>query len=228
MRIKTKHHTNISQESIPDLAITEWKRKQDHFQKVKEDKRQILLLYRDIFDTVPSVSFPLVVLKLEYYLFRMTTNKAKWDAMSDKVKRNYDAAMAFNTNQLSDNLRELVVIDIKETKMAKVAVKKVDTNDNGNDSHKVRNTAHEFKRSVGKTLKLGIVQTWAHVFEKEKKWTDEVISEFMHKEFPDRKNKTFDNVSRTRYDYNAGRLTKGVPPKTPAVQFGKQETTKKK
>jgi hypothetical protein len=215
MKVKTKKTPPMP---IVDTSIQEWKKKLNYFNTIKDDKRKILLLYRDIFDVVPSSTLPLVVLKLQYYIWKKTMTQAEWDTKTDKTKKNYEIAMMLKTNGLSETLKDLVERDIKEEHMANMTVKKKiegaeKASSNGNGS------AHAFARVLGKTLKLGIVQTWAHIFDKEKKWTDEKISEFMKSEFPGRKNKTFDNVSRARYDYNAGRLTNGVPPKAKAVQF---------
>ena len=50
---------------------------------------------------------------------------------------------------------------------------------------------------LGLTLKKSVPETWVHVFiaQSKNKWTDEKISEFMHQEVPDLKNKSFDQVA---------------------------------
>ena len=197
-----------------------WRARLLEFQSNKEDQRQTLIFYRDLFGTIPNVPFPLVVLKLEYFLERKSIGEEAWGLKSDKTKLNYEASQSFQWQKLSETLRDLIALEVKEDNMAKVAVKKQAIASNGKKS-----VPAQFKRAVGKTLKLGIVQTWANVFQDHKTWTDAQISEFMHKEFPDRKNQTFDNVPRTRYDFNSGRLTKGIPPKTPAVAY-EPKTTK--
>lgn len=74
---------------------------------------------------------------------------------------------------------------------------------------------------VGLTLKKSVPETWVHVFSKQSKnkWTDEKISEFMHQEFPDLKNKAFDQVAGCRNHYNNGGYTKGEKPATKAVRY---------
>ncbi len=83
-----------------------------------------------------------------------------------------------------------------------------------------------FAKSSGKTLGLGIVQTWASIFQKNatcaksERMTDDQISAFMHKEFPDRKAKDFDRVQRVRSWYNRGGA--GEAPKVPSVPYDKE------
>lgn len=74
---------------------------------------------------------------------------------------------------------------------------------------------------LGLTLKKSVPETWVHVFiaQSKNKWTDEKISEFMHQEFPDLKNKAFDQVAGCRNHYNNGGYTKGVKPVTKAVRY---------
>lgn len=62
-------------------------------------------------------------------------------------------------------------------------------------------------RAVGKTLGLGTMQTWIQVFQQnaKKKLSDDQISKFMHKEFPDSTATDFDNVHRVRGFYNSGK-----------------------
>lgn len=66
---------------------------------------------------------------------------------------------------------------------------------------------------AGRTLGLKVRPTWVEVFKrnaKEKK-PDSALSAFMKKEFPDKKNKTFDQVNRVRADYNGGKFTASKP-----------------
>lgn len=74
---------------------------------------------------------------------------------------------------------------------------------------------------VGITLKKSVPETWVHVFKSnaKNKWTDEKISEFMHQEFPDLKNKAFDQVKGCRNHYNNGGYTKGEKPAVRAVGY---------
>lgn len=74
---------------------------------------------------------------------------------------------------------------------------------------------------VGVTLKKSVPETWVYVFKSnaKNKWTDEKISEFMHQEFPDLKNKAFDQVKGCRNHYNNGGYTKGEKPAVRAVGY---------
>lgn len=74
---------------------------------------------------------------------------------------------------------------------------------------------------IGLTLKKSVRDTWAYVLEHnvKTKWTDDKISEFMHKEFPDVKNKTFDQVNACRSLYNRGHFTKGIKPVRTSVRY---------
>lgn len=86
-------------------------------------------------------------------------------------------------------------------------------------------------RPVGKTTKVGIIQTWVHIFEKNealpktKKLSDGEITKFMQSEFPGRKSKVFETVNTVRSRYNRGILTKGKVPKVQSKRYdvgGKQ------
>lgn len=63
------------------------------------------------------------------------------------------------------------------------------------------------KRSVGRTFGLGTMATWIKLFQEnaKKKMTDDQISKFMHKEFPDSTATDFDNIQRVRTFYNSGK-----------------------
>ena len=68
-------------------------------------------------------------------------------------------------------------------------------------------------RPIGKTMGLGVEQTWVVVFRKNalasqrRKKTDEQITAFMKAEFPGRNSAVFDRVSSVRNKYNRGDLT---------------------
>ncbi len=94
-------------------------------------------------------------------------------------------------------------------------------------------------RLVGKRLKLGINQTWIHLFQEnerlaksDKAKTDAEITEFMYSEFPGRKSKVFAQVATCRSRYNRGVITGGEPPKIQSNPYNKEEkkekTSKKK
>lgn len=75
------------------------------------------------------------------------------------------------------------------------------------------------KREVGRTTKVGVVQTWCELFErnekapKNQKLTDEQISKQMHREFPGKASAIFDRAQLVRNRYNKGALTRGKLPK---------------
>lgn len=81
------------------------------------------------------------------------------------------------------------------------------------------------KKTVGLSLGLTIGQTWAHLFErnekcpKKDKLTDDAISEFIKKEFPDNTSKNMDQVPVVRNMYNIGRYTGGVVPKSKSRRY---------
>jgi len=84
------------------------------------------------------------------------------------------------------------------------------------------------KRIEGKTLKMGVNQTWVHLFQKNetlpgaKRLGDMEISEFLKKEFPDRHSRVFDAVPTVRSRYNRGLLTQGEKPKTQSNPYNKE------
>lgn len=82
-------------------------------------------------------------------------------------------------------------------------------------------------RTEGKTLKLGVGATWVHIFQKMKTLTDAQITDFMMKEFPERKSKTFEFPAYWRRVYNKGGLTKGVVPSVQSKEFEAPSDKKK-
>ncbi len=79
-------------------------------------------------------------------------------------------------------------------------------------------------RPEGKKWKLGIVKTWARLFDenetRKKPRTDAEISKFMHAEFPGRNSLVFDRVTLVRSRYNRGVLTNGKLPKKQSTRKG--------
>jgi hypothetical protein len=77
------------------------------------------------------------------------------------------------------------------------------------------------QRTVGKTLKLGINQTWVSIFESnfKRKWTDAKISEFMFCEFHPKKSAIFGAPNSVRGRYNRGVLTGNKAPKPQSTSF---------
>jgi len=73
----------------------------------------------------------------------------------------------------------------------------------------------------GKTLHLNVSGTWAHLFKSaaSKKMTDAQITEFMMKEFPERKSETFKAVGHWRRIYNQGKMTEGKVPSPLSVAY---------
>ncbi len=90
----------------------------------------------------------------------------------------------------------------------------------------VANT-HAVQRPIGKTLGLGIQDTWVHIFlqngkaKKKDRLTDAEITKFIKSEFPRRKTEYFRRVDWVRRRYNRGGLTKGVVPKRVSVAYDK-------
>lgn len=81
------------------------------------------------------------------------------------------------------------------------------------------------KREVGRTTKVGVVQTWCELFErneksaKNQKLTDEQISKQMHREFPTKSSVIFDRVQMVRNRYNKGALLRGKLPKAQSHRY---------
>jgi hypothetical protein len=81
------------------------------------------------------------------------------------------------------------------------------------------------KREVGRTTKVGVVQTWCELFErnekspKNQKQTDEQISKQMHCEFPTKTSAIFDQVQAVRNRYNKGALLRGKLPKVQSYRY---------
>ncbi len=85
--------------------------------------------------------------------------------------------------------------------------------------------AETFSKSKGRTLGLGVGETWVALFKKNAsakkadRMTDEQITAFLNKEFPDRQSAIFGNVQGVRGKYNRGGF--GDTPSTPSVPYDK-------
>jgi hypothetical protein len=83
-------------------------------------------------------------------------------------------------------------------------------------------------RPLGISTGLPIMMAMAYVLQQNekapqnKKLTDEQIKEWFQSEFPGRDSKVHDNIQYCRRLYNAGRFTKGTPPKTPSNRFNEK------
>jgi hypothetical protein len=115
------------------------------------------------------------------------------------------------------------------TKVAAPAIKKADKKA---APAKAKAAQEPVKRSEGRTLKLGVVHTWVHLFQENERCkaadrrTDAEITEFLKKEFPERHSKVFEAVATVRSRYNKGLLTKGEVPKTQSSHYNKEEAPK--
>lgn len=85
--------------------------------------------------------------------------------------------------------------------------------------------ATENGRPIGVTTGLPIAMGWCFMFQNNEnlptneKWTDEMISQWMHSEYPGRETKAFDQVGNCRVLYNGGRFTKSIPPKVKSQRY---------
>lgn len=167
-------------------------------------------------EELPDQPEMLVSLRIEYELVRLA-HEALGKTMSEKCQQNYEAAQSFNVSGFTETMRSLVRSEIEEeTKMKKT---------NKAKGARLAAGGHSFKRAAGKTLGLGVAETWVHLFSqnekvaKAKRMTDEQITAFLLKEFPGKESKVFSAVSTVRSRYNRGILSKGELPKAPSHAY---------
>jgi len=137
------------------------------------------------------------------------------NAVSDQRSRSILKALI--AVESKDGLREEPKPEPKEPIMA--AKKKVEkTVAKKTVAKKEPKAKKSTTREVGKTSGVGVQETWIKLFaqnEKAKKsarMTDEQIATAMHKEFPGRESKIFDQVQAVRNKYNKGGFKSvGVP-----------------
>lgn len=133
-------------------------------------------------------------------------------------REHYKGTMARDLNRTGETIRSLISYEMKhnEENTQEYQMKKQNKIDAIKKAAEVKKTTR-----VGITLKLSVPETWVHVFVDNAKThkTDEEISKFMHTEFPDLKNKAFDNVHGCRTHYNNGGYTKGVKPAVKSVRY---------
>jgi len=197
----------------------------DRFKKELETSSNINYFisktYMDLFENTPPVDIHrvLVITKIEYeYAYRdlQSLNKKP----TESFMNHYKSAMVFDMGGFGSTLKTILLNKIKEDCMTKskkkVAEKKA-------EKTAKKNGTSAFRKCVGKELKMGIQETWAHLFSKnetqETKMSDKEISDFIKAEFPDRKTAAFNHVPFVRGRYNRGLLTKGVVPSTASVCY---------
>ena len=72
------------------------------------------------------------------------------------------------------------------------------------------------RKSVGKSMGLGVLPTWAYAFKEHPEWTDKEIGDFMRSEFPAGGNYPA-LLSGARRRYNRGEFTGGAVPEKLSV-----------
>lgn len=189
--------------------------------KLSKNLEELVSLGRNLWGELFSSSFPedkylvLTLVKIEYELLRRSFSNEEWEAAGETVKRNYSASQNYALDRFTDSLRGILANEMmEETRMEKTAEKqrqagkKPATKRTALGSGSLHGT--HFAKTLGKTLKLGVHQTWAHVFEKMPKATNEKIVEFMKGEFPGQS--TYKYLNPARIKYNLGMFTDGKIP----------------
>lgn len=184
-------------------------------------RHQISSIYQEVFGKPCTVSPVWAKYQISYELARQQDIKNnRLDRLQPgTVFRNaYNGTMDCDLSRTGGTLRTLIPYELKLYDVT-----------SENYMQKQQNKVNAIKKAaavkaanrIGLTLKKSVLETWAHVFKTnaKNKWTDDKISEFMHKEFPDLKNKTFNAVAGCRSMYNNGRMTKGVKPEVKSVRY---------
>lgn len=180
-------------------------------------KNQIRSLYNEVFQKDCICDIVWAKYQISYELARQQYIK---DgnlgplAPGSQFRKAYEGTMRCDLSSTGETLKTLIPFELKNSQ--EINMKK----DNKVNAIK-KAAAVKAANRVGLTLKKSVPETWVHVFiaQSKNKWTDEKISEFMHQEFPDLKNKAFDQVAGCRNHYNNGGYTKGVKPVTKAVRY---------
>lgn len=216
MKIKKKQDTFVLCDRFSNVSFKEYS---DRMHSMT--KNQLLNLYQSVFNRPCTVDPVWAKYQISYELARQQDIKAgnlERLQPGSAFRAAYKGAMACNLSAVGETLQFLIPYELK-------------TNDTNSEAYmqKQQNKVNAMKKAaaakaanrIGLTLKKSVIETWARVFQMnaKNKWTDEQISEFMHKEFPDLKNKTFNQVNGCRSHYNNGWYTKGAKPAERSVRY---------
>lgn len=184
-------------------------------------RNQIRNIYQEVFGRPCTCSVVWAKYQISYELARqMDIKNGTFErlAKGSEFRKAYEGTMRCDLSSTGETLKTLIPFELKHydensqenimKKEAKVeAMKKA--------------AATKAANRIGLTLKKSVRDTWAYVLSHndKTKWTDDKISEFMHQEFPDLKNKTFDQVNACRGHYNRGEYTKGIKPAKASVRY---------
>lgn len=184
-------------------------------------RNQLRSIYQEVFGRPCTCNVVWAKYQISYELARqMEIKNGTHERLikGSEFRKAYEGTMRCDLSSTGETLKTLIPFELKNydensqenimKKEAKVeAMKKA--------------AAVKAANRVGVTLKKSVPETWVHVFKTnvKNKWTDNQISEFMHKEFPDLKNKAFDQVKGCRNHYNNGGYTKGEKPAVRAVGY---------
>lgn len=184
-------------------------------------RNQLRSIYQEVFGRPCTCNVVWAKYQISYELARQMDIKngtLERLAKGSAFRKAYESTMRCDLSNTGETLKTLIPYELKHydensqenlmKKEAKIeAMKKA--------------AATKAANRIGLTLKKSVPETWVHVFKTnaKNKWTDAQISEFMHKEFPDLKNKAFDQVKGCRNHYNNGGYTKGEKPAVRAVGY---------
>lgn len=187
-------------------------------------RNRIRSIYKEVFDKECTCNTTWAKYQISYELARQADIKNKrYDRLqpNSAFRKAYKAVMQFDLEHVGDTLQTLIPFEMKY-------------NDENSEEYKMKKEqkikavkkaaeAAKAARPIGLRLKKTVIETWAYVLANndKTKYTDEQISEFMHKEFPDLKNKTFDQVNACRSHYNCGWYTKGIKPEKRSIRYDK-------
>lgn len=210
-------------QDVPEgSALKSYSERYYAFQKEKERSTRATSVYwAELFgeEELPDCSKVMLDLKIGYELLHRG-HVATGRAMAPKFLTNYAAAQELNPKKFDETLRQLVMVEIMEED-------KMKTN-NIAKGKALAAGGHAFKRSAGKTLGLGIGETWVKLFSnneklpRAKKLTDKQISAFMFAEFPDKKSAIFNAVSTVRSRIRRGVKVGGVEVKFESFPYDEQ------
>ena len=180
-------------------------------------RNQIRSIYNEVFQKDCTCDAVWAKYQISYELARQQYIKEgnlEPLAVGSQFRKAYEGTMKCDLSSTGETLKTLIPYELKNSQ--ENDMKK----DNKVNAIK-KAAAVKAANRLGLTLKKSVPETWVHVFiaQSKNKWTDEKISEFMHQEFPDLKNKSFDQVAGCRNHYNNGGYTKGVKPVTKAVRY---------
>ena len=184
-------------------------------------RNQLRSIYQEVFGRPCTCNVVWAKYQISYELARQLEIKnGAFDCLAkgSKFRNAYEGTMRCDLSSTGETLKTLIPFELKnydENSQENIMKKEAKIN------AMKKAAATKAANRIGLTLKKSVPETWVHVFKTnaKNKWTDEQISEFMHKEFPDLKNKAFDQVKGCRNHYNNGGYTKGEKPAVRAVGY---------